>query len=258
MSIHLIRVVTFNANGIRSALRKGFWSVMEQLDADVICVQETKAHCLQLELPVHQNYQAYYSDAEKKGYSGVAIYSRLSKPTSVDTQSRLEIANQEGRFIALRWPNFNVANWYLPSGTSGIERQAIKYQHLHFLEYDFLPKQEGGTVVCGDFNIAHIRDDLARWKENQRSSGFLPDERAFLDRMAKQWVDTFRVKQQGTGFYTWWTFRAGARERNVGWRLDHQWVTPDLKPKILQVGILKEPVLSDHAPYWVDYDISVA
>ncbi len=257
-----MRVISFNLNGIRSAAQKGFFTWLAEQNADVVCLQETKAQQHQLQDPLFHppGYHCVYHDAEKKGYSGVAIYSRAAP---LDTRIGLDIPvyDREGRYLAITLPGVRVVSVYLPSGTSGDERQNFKYQFLN----DFYPhlltlkQQRIHTIVCGDWNIAHRRIDLKNWQSNQKNSGFLPQERAWLDQLFAPepdgggFVDAFRVVNQEAGQYTWWSNRARAWDNNVGWRIDYQVITPNLAGTVRSVAIYRAQKFSDHAPLTIDY-----
>lgn len=256
-----MRIITFNANGIRSAAKKGFFDWFVKQKADVLCLQETKAHFEQLEDPIFfpEGYHVYYYNPEKKGYSGVAIYSR-KEPDRIHKGLGFHSADTEGRYIQADFANLSVASIYFPSGTSGDARQAVKY---HFMdEYrQFLEKNKNDGrdyILCGDWNIAHKPIDLKNWKANQTNSGFLPEERAWLDELLSNegFLDAFRVVNQAPDQYTWWSMRSPtAFEKNVGWRIDYHIVTPSLKNKIIASEIYRGEKFSDHAPLTVDYDI---
>ncbi|AGA35387.1 Exodeoxyribonuclease III [Thioalkalivibrio nitratireducens DSM 14787] len=254
-----MRVLSLNANGIRAAARKGFFDWLPQSGADIVCIQETKAQIEQLADPVFHpdGYHSAYVDAEKRGYSGVAIYSRV-RPDAVITHLGFEEADQEGRYVEMRFGNLSVASLYLPSGSSGDHRQESKWRFLDF----FLPwlaerAREGRQwLICGDWNIAHREIDLKNWKPNQKNSGFLPEERAFLDRVFGELglVDVFRSLDPRPEQYTWWSNRGQAWAKNVGWRIDYQIATPALAATARDPVIYKEQRFSDHAPFWIDYD----
>ena len=258
-----MRVISFNANGIRSAAKKGFFSWLSQQKADVICFQETKAQEHQLTDAIFspQGFHTYYFDAEKKGYSGVAIFSR-NQPDQVHTGLGWKEADTEGRYIQADFGNLSIASLYLPSGTSGDLRQSVKYDFMEryrkHLERQKRNKRD--YILCGDWNIAHKEIDLKNWKSNQNTSGFLPDERAWLDELFGEkggFVDAFRVVNQKPEQYTWWSQRSvTAFANNVGWRIDYQIVTPNLKNKVLEANIFREKQFSDHAPLIMDYDLT--
>lgn len=254
-----MRIITFNANGIRSAERKGFFPWLAAQQADVVCIQETKAQVAQLDSALHypNDFHCYYHDAEKKGYSGVALYCR-KQPDEVNIGIGWPDFDAEGRFIEARFGNLSVISLYLPSGTSGEERQNIKFAFLErFLPYlRELAANGRDTIICGDWNIAHQTIDLKNWKGNLKNSGFLPEERAWMDQLFAEhtWVDAFRKVNQQAEQYTWWSNRGQAWAKNVGWRIDYQVVSASLADKILAAAIYKDERFSDHAPLIMDYD----
>lgn len=253
-----MKIITFNANGIRAAAKKGLFDWLPEQRADVICIQETKAQLDQLSDPVFQprGYHCFYNDAEKKGYSGTALYSKL-EPRNITTRLGIELADAEGRWLQADYANTTVVSLYMPSGTSGAERQALKYQFMAALEPVMSELFNSGrdVIVCADWNICHKEIDLKNWKSNQKNSGFLPDERAWLTKMYDKhgWTDSFRVVNQEPGQYTWWSNRGQARANNVGWRLDYQMVTPGMVPRIEAASIYTEQPFSDHAPQTMRY-----
>lgn len=264
-----MRIISFNANGLRSAATKGFFDWFRGQDADVLCVQETKAQEHQLGAPELRpdGYRAFFKDAiTKKGYSGVGIYARRA-PDEVRTSLGWAPFDDEGRYIEARFGNLSVVSFYIPSGTSGDERQAFKYEVMRWLKpiMDEWLRSGREYVLCGDWNIVRARNDIRNWTSNQKNSGCLPDERAWLNGLvadacgdgtpapAHGWLDSYRVlKPEGTD-YTWWSQRGAARANDVGWRIDYQFVTPGLRKKIEACAIHKDPRFSDHAPYVVDY-----
>ncbi len=257
-----MRIITANLNGIRAAAKKGFFTWLEQQDADVVCIQETKAQQHQLTDALFHpiGYHCYYHDAEKKGYSGVALYARQA-PDDVITGIGWADVDGEGRYLEARFPAVNVVSLYLPSGTSGTERQDFKYRFLErFMPYlRELQNSAQEYVICGDWNIAHKKIDIKNWRGNQDHSGFLPEERAWLDELfySAGFVDAFRVVNQEADQYTWWSNRGQAWKNNTGWRLDYQVITPGLKDKVQSASIYKDERFSDHAPLTIDYDYSV-
>ena len=256
----MFRVISLNANGIRAASRKGFFDWMLAQDADVVCIQETKAQVHQLTDPVFspQGYHCFYEDAEKKGYSGVAIYSRKEPDKIVRGYGHDEFDN-EGRYIEARFGKLAVASLYLPSGSSSDERQEAKYRCMDsFMEHlQKVRRRRSEYIICGDWNIAHKKIDIKNWRGNQKNSGFLPEERAWLDEVfgPVKMVDAFRQVNQDPDQYTWWSNRGRARENNVGWRIDYQVVTPGLGDLVRDTSVYKEQWFSDHAPLIVDYDL---
>ncbi len=255
-----MRILTLNLNGIRSAASKGAFAWLRGQDADVICLQETKAQVGQLDghdidIP---GYHRFFYDAQRKGYSGVAIYSKR-KPDEVKRGFGVAEFDDEGRYLEARFGGLSVISLYLPSGSAGPERQASKYRFLDV----FMPWMQGlgrkprDFVLCGDWNIAHKPVDLRNWKSNQKNSGFLPDERAWLDRLfgEERWVDSFREVSQEPDQYTWWSNRGQSWDKNVGWRIDYHVASPRLAGAAKRVEIYKAQRFSDHAPLTVDYDL---
>lgn len=254
-----MRVMSFNANGIRSAARKGFFEWLATQSVDFICVQETKAQREQLENDptfFPKGYTSEYVDAIKKGYSGVAIYARQA-PDAIVKSFGFDVCDTEGRYIRFDYPQFSIISIYLPSGTTGDIRQTVKYDFLEKFEAHLAALKARGKpcIVCGDYNIAHKNIDIKNWRANQKHSGFLPEERAWLDKLFAEdnFVDAFRVANQAPEQYTWWSNRGQARAKNVGWRIDYQVITPDLAPHVLNAAIFPEPFFSDHAPLVIDY-----
>jgi len=256
----IMRVITLNVNGIRSAAKKGALSWLSKQNADVICLQEVRSHVHQLIDPIFQpeGYETYYCVAEKPGYSGVALYTRI-KPDRILKSLGWDHADKEGRYLQADFGNLSIASIYFPSGTSGEARQAVKFDFMERFDKHLQQQKKDGRsyILCGDWNIAHKIIDLKNWRANQKSSGFLPEERAWLDRVFDTlgFVDAFRVLNQNPDEYTWWSHRGRARQNNVGWRIDYQIVTPDLVSAIQKVSIYRDEFFSDHAPLIVDYVI---
>ena len=224
----MFRVISLNANGIRAAARKGFFEWMERKDADVLCIQETKAQVHQLtdEIFSPVGYHCYYEDAEKKGYSGTAIYTR-HEPKKVIRGYGDDEFDKEGRYLEIQLDGLSVVSLYLPSGSSGDKRQAAKYRCLDsFTEHlKKLHRRRSEYIICGDWNIAHKEIDLKNWKSNQKNSGFLPEERAWMDKVFGEYryTDAFRTIEQKPDQYTWWSNRGRAWDNNVGWRREFHW-----------------------------------
>ncbi|MDP3705706.1 MAG: exodeoxyribonuclease III [Legionellaceae bacterium] len=255
-----MKIMTFNANGIRSAARKGFYTWLAEQNADFVCIQETKAQIDQLipeALYFPTPYFCEYYDAEKKGYSGVAIYAR-EKPTQIVKGMGFTHCDTEGRYIQFDYPEFCVISLYLPSGTSGDTRQGVKFDFLDQFAKNLTNLRAAGRelILCGDYNIAHKKIDLKNWRGNQKNSGFLPEERAWMDELfgPMGFVDAFRVINQEEEQYTWWSNRGQAYANNVGWRIDYQVITPGLVNRLKSVEIYRETKFSDHAPLVITYE----
>jgi len=254
-----MRIVTLNANGIRAASRKGFFSWLPRQSADVICIQETRAQLHQLQDPVFhpKRFHCFYEDAERKGYSGVALYSR-KEPDEIIRGFGSKEFDAEGRYIEARFDKLSVVSLYVPSGSSSEERQEAKFRFMDEFE-DYLLKIRDNKrhyVICGDWNIAHKEIDLKNWRPNRKNSGFLPEERAWLDKIfdEQQFVDAFREINQEVDMYTWWSNRGQARANNVGWRIDYQILSPGLRGAATRARIYKNKWFSDHAPLIMDYE----
>ncbi len=258
MSKNSFRVITANTNGIRSAAKKGFFAWLETQNADVVCIQETKAQRDQLDDALFhpQGYHCYYFDAEKKGYSGTALYAK-QKPDQVITGLGWASADTEGRYLQADFGKLSVVSLYLPSGSSSEQAQQKKFDFLACYLPVLKEQINSGRdfILCGDWNIAHKPIDLKNWKSNQKNSGFLPEERAWLDTLFDEvgFVDAFRVINQEENQFTWWSNRGAAWEKNVGWRIDYQIVTPTLRNTVQRVEIYKAERFSDHAPLIMDY-----
>jgi exodeoxyribonuclease III len=253
-----VRVITLNLNGIRSATTKGVWAWLSAQDADIICLQEVRA--LEHQLPDLETfglrgYHAHWNAAERPGYSGVGILSRL-EPRAITRGFQSEEFDGEGRTIRADFGDWSVMSAYLPSGSSGEERQAAKYRFLN----EFLPHLETlkngcAVLVCGDFNIAHHKVDIKNWRSNQNASGFLPEERAWMDTLlARGWRDVFRERVGvDAAIYSWWSNRGRARENDVGWRIDYQIGSSRFGESATSASVYRERFFSDHAPIIVDY-----
>lgn len=256
-----MRVISLNLNGIRSAWNKGVLPWLEQQGADIVCLQEIKAQAGDLtpEMRAPAGLHACYHHAEKKGYSGVGLWSRRVPDRIVEGIGEPGF-DAEGRFIRADFGQLSVVSLYLPSGSSSPERQEAKFRFMGL----FLPileamaKEGRDIVICGDWNIAHQQIDLKNWKSNQKNSGFLPEERDWMSRVLGEagWIDIYRrLHPDATdACYTWWSNRGQAWAKNVGWRLDYQLATPRLATAARQASIWKESRFSDHAPLIVDYD----
>ena len=258
-----MRIISVNVNGIRAAHRKNFFTWLQKQDADIVCIQETKAQVDQLndEIIKPKGYFSYFNSAVKKGYSGVAIYSQI-EPDKIIGKIGWKDADIEGRFIQANFGKLSVISLYLPSGSSSEERQAIKFDFLERLApvLKKMRRQKREYIICGDWNIAHKKIDIKNWKGNQKNSGFLPEDREWMSSLFDDigMVDAFRVVNQQEEQYTWWSNRGQAWAKNVGWRIDYQVVTPGLKNKIKTASIYKDERFSDHAPLIVDYSIGLS
>lgn len=256
-----MKIISWNVNGIRAWYKKGKLEWLLEESPDMFCIQETKAEFDQLpqELKEIPGYYAYFDHSKgKKGYSGVAIYSKI-KAEKVDYVLGLEALDQEGRFIALHFKNFTLINTYFPNGGGGAARLNYKLKYYEeFLKYVNRLTQKGVPIIfCGDINTAHTEIDLARPKENITHTGFLPIERAWLDKVIKAgYIDTFRLKNGSVkGAYTYWDMKTFARERNVGWRIDYFFVNTLLKDRIKISDIMEKVLGSDHCPILLDIEV---
>ena len=255
-----MRIVSLNLNGIRSAAKKGVFDWLARSGADIVCLQELKAQTADMstEMLNPTGYYGYFHYAEKKGYSGVGIWSRKQPDAIVEGLGIADI-DAEGRYIEARYGNLSVVSVYLPSGSSGPERQAAKFAFMaHFHPHlDALMKSGREVVLCGDWNIAHTEKDIKNAKGNQKNSGFLPEERAWIGGLFTQqgWVDVVRrLDPEAEGeAYTWWSNRGQAWAKNVGWRIDYQIATPGIAATATSSRVYKDERFSDHAPLIVDY-----
>jgi exodeoxyribonuclease-3 len=255
----MLRIITLNLNGIRSAAKKGLFAWLARQRADIVCVQEVKAQPGDMSPAITEpgNFQSFFHCANKRGYSGVGLYSRRL-PAKVTEGIGIADIDHEGRYLRADFDKLSVISVYLPSGSSGPERQRIKFAFMERF-YPHLRKlrNEGREIVlCGDWNIAHREIDLKNWRGNRKNSGFLPEERAWLTRVLDElgWVDVFRRLDPRPEQYTWWSNRGQAWAKNVGWRIDYQIATPKLAATGRRVKIYKERRFSDHAPLIIDYD----
>ena len=254
----MLKVANLNCNGVRAALRKGLEGWMRQRRPDILCLQEIRAtpEVLGAWANGPRNWHAYWRPAAKPGYAGVALLSRRRADTVV-TEFGDRLFDHEGRWIEAHFGDLIVASVYLPSGSSGPARQQIKFQCMKLLYRRLAKMLRTGkaVIVAGDINIAHTKQDITNWKSNLHNSGFLPDERAWLDRVTGQlgWTDMFRQFVQGAGHHTWWAQRGDCRARNIGWRIDYQFATAPAATCAVRATIDTKPVLSDHAPLVVDY-----
>ncbi len=251
-----MRVITLNVNGVRSALNKGLAEAISNLNPDIILFQEVRAHSHQWEhSSIFQDYQVLLSPAEKAGYSGVAVLSKINLKNIITSSSILDL-NDEGRLIvASIHENLKIINWYWPSGSSSEERHQIKIKYLDQI-FLFLKTIECPFILGGDLNIAHTSKDIKNAKQNEKNSGFTIEERTWFSMLLKELnlIDTFRYLHPDENTYTWWSQRGKAYLNNVGWRIDYQLISEQLKPYLIKAEALREPKLSDHGIYLVDYD----
>jgi exodeoxyribonuclease-3 len=262
----VIRIATLNVNGIRSAGSKGLLDWLGGTGADIVCLQEVKAHEADIPavLRVPDGLHAHFHCAQKKGYSGTAIYSRR-KPRAVRTGFGVAEFDDEGRYIEAEFASLTVVSVYFPSGAAGPHRQASKDRFLaaflpHLAQVRARCAAEGREFVfCGDLNIAHKEIDLRNWRSNQKNSGFLPEERAWLSKVFDEhgWVDVFRRVDPNPERYTWWSNRGQAWAKNVGWRLDYHLATSAIAATARAHNIHLAQRFSDHAPLTIDYDFSL-
>jgi exodeoxyribonuclease-3 len=256
-----MKIITYNVNGIRSAISKNWLSWLQATDADVVCLQEIKATpdvLTDLILVEHMGYQHYWFPAEKKGYSGTAIFTKHT-PKHVEYGCGIEDFDREGRCIRVDFEDISVMSVYFPSGSSGDERQVFKYRFLNeFGEYlNQLKWAYPKLVVSGDYNICHKPIDIHNPKSNANSSGFLPEEREWMDMFCESgFVDSFRYLNKEAHNYSWWSFRANSRAKNLGWRIDYNMVTNELKSAIKRAAILPEARHSDHCPVLLELDVA--
>ena len=259
----MAKIITCNTNGIRAAARKGFFEWLEGEQADVVCIQETKAQVDQLTDPAFTpvGYHCYYNDAVKKGYSGTALYSRV-KPQNVITSLGWDPADSEGRYLQADYKGLSVISLYLPSGSSSEEvlQKKLRFMDIFMEHLRALRRKRREFIICADWNICHQQIDLKNWRSNRKNSGFLPQERAWLDVLYDEvgYIDSFRLVNTEPEQYTWWSNRGQAWAKNVGWRLDYQVISPKLADKVKAADIYKEQRFSDHAPQIMEYDLEVA
>lgn len=251
-----IRILSWNINGLRAVHKKGFLDWFKKDEPDILCLQETKAQEEQLPDEVRNvdGYHSYFSSAVKKGYSGVAIYTK-EKPVSVKKGFGIERFDSEGRILIAEYKNFTLINIYYPNGKAREERLRYKMDFYDaFLEFANKLKKKGkNLIICGDVNTAHKEIDLARPKANEKVSGFLPEEREWMDKFfANGYLDTFRMFNQEPENYTWWDVISRARDRNVGWRIDYFFISESLKEKIKDAFIMSDVMGSDHCPIGIE------
>lgn len=253
-----MKIISYNVNGIRAAVSKGLYDWLEVESPDILCLQETKAQEEQIDLITMQSmgYQSYIHSAEKKGYSGVALFSK-QPADNIEIGVGVPLYDQEGRVLRADFGDLTVVSVYIPSGTTGDIRQDFKMDFLvHFEAYvRRLREERKNVVISGDYNICHKPIDINNPQKHTKSSGFLPDERAWFDDfVASGMIDSFREFDQRPDQYSWWSYRAGAKPKNLGWRIDYHMVSAPLKDKLLGASILPELNFSDHCPIIVELD----
>jgi exodeoxyribonuclease-3 len=254
-----LRLISWNVNGIRAVYNKGALIKIFDNNPDIVCLQETKANEDQLSFDIKliKNYTAYFSSGEKKGYSGVAVYAK-DKAINVNNRIGEERFDNEGRSLILEYPKFYLLNIYFPNGQKSQQRVEFKldYYEAFFKLIKDLERSGKMIIICGDVNTAHTEIDLARPKENSKTSGFLPSERAFLDKLINNgYIDTFRHLNKEPNNYTWWDQKSKARERNVGWRIDYFFIDKPHIKNLINAGIMSDVIGSDHAPVFIDIEL---
>jgi exodeoxyribonuclease-3 len=253
------KIISYNVNGIRAALKKDWLNWLQTVDPDIVCLQETKVQPQQLDLSLFEaiGYHTYWHSAEKKGYSSVALFSK-TKPKHVEYGCGIAKYDEEGRILRADFDSFSILSCYFPSGTTGDERQDFKMTFLaDFYQYiNQLKEQIPHLIVSGDINICHTEIDIHNPIRNKNTSGFKPEERAWISQLLNSgWVDTFRHLNKNPHQYTWWTYRAGARSKNLGWRIDYHFITESLLNKLKRSVILADVVHSDHCPILLEIDL---
>lgn len=253
-----MKIISYNVNGIRAALSKGFAQWLKAENPDVICLQETKAQPDQIDIALFAElgYTTYLHSAQKKGYSGVAILTKIAAD-NIAVGMHFSAFDNEGRVLRADFGDISVMSVYVPSGSSGDERQQFKMQFLNkFLPFVKQTQQNcRNIIICGDYNICHKPVDINHPERQNGVSGFLPEERAWLDfYQANGMIDSFRVFDKRAEQYSWWSYRGGARFRNAGWRIDYQWISTPLLPRLKAAGIMHEAIHSDHCPVWCVID----
>lgn len=247
-----MKIISYNVNGIRAALNKDWMKWLDSVNPDIVCLQETKAQPEQIDTDLFKEhgYETYTFSAQKKGYSGVAILTKKT-PNHVEYGCGIEKYDNEGRIIRADYDDFSIISAYFPSGSSGEDRQAFKMEFLaDFQEYiNELKKQIPNLIISGDYNICHKAIDIHNPISNKKSSGFLPEEREWVDNFIDSgFIDSFRYFNDQPNLYTWWTYRFGARGKNLGWRIDYHMVSTPMENRLKRAAILSEAVHSDHCP----------
>ncbi len=253
----MLRIISANLNGIRSAAKKGFFDWFGKQQADIVCVQELKAQQDDMtpDFLAPHGYHSCFQHAIKKGYSGAGLYMRHEPDDCIIGFGNPEF-DAEGRYVEIRYGTLSVVSVYVPSGSSSTERQQAKFRFMDaFMPHLIELKQQREVILCGDINIAHTEMDIKNWKGNLKNSGFLPEERTWLTKLFDEvgYVDVFRKLDPRADQYTWWSNRGQAYAKNVGWRIDYQLATPAIAAQAINTSIFKEIKFSDHAPLTIDY-----
>ena len=251
-----MKIISWNVNGIRAVLKKGFLDFIKKENPDIICIQETKAHPEQVDLILEEYPYQYWNSAVKKGYSGTAIFSKI-EPINVHNDLKIEKHDQEGRIICFELENYYLVTVYTPNSKRDLSR--LNYRHkewdVDFLKYLKKLESKKPVIFCGDLNVAHKEIDLKNPKTNKRNAGFTEEERKGFDNYIKSgFIDTFRIFNKDPGHYTWWSYMFNARSKNVGWRIDYFCVSAEMQNKIQKAIILPEVMGSDHAPILIEVD----
>ena len=256
----MLKIATVNLNGLRASIRKGFLDWLDNYDADIVCLQEIRV--TEKDLPLAElkksKFKFTFSHAKKPGYSGVGFLYR-KEPQTINKIINNKTFDDESRFIRFDYKSISIISLYVPSGSSSEKRLSMKFEFMNFFTNILKELITSGqkVIICGDFNVAHKEIDLKNWKANQKNSGFLPEEREWFSRILKMgFLDVFREMVNESGHYTWWSNRANAYANNVGWRIDYQLATKNIRNKILSSKIIKEPRFSDHAILEATYDIN--
>lgn len=253
-----MKIVSWNVNGLRSVITKGFHEFVDRVKPDIICLQETRADESQVKLELDAYPHRFWNPAEKKGYSGTAVFS-TTEPLSFTKELDMAAHDGEGRVITLEYKKFWLVNVYVPNAKRGLERLEYRYKSwdVDFLAYLKRLEKKKPVIVCGDFNVAHKEIDLANPKSNMKNAGFTPEEREGFDNYIKAgFVDTFREFTKDGGHYTWWSNMANSRERNIGWRIDYFLVSKKIMPQVEKSFILPAVMGSDHAPVLIEAELS--
>ena len=249
-----MKIISWNVNGIRAVIKKGFYDFIDEYKPDILCLQETKAHPEQVDLKLNQYPYQFWNSAEKKGYSGTAIFSK-KEPLSVKNNIGIDKHDNEGRVIAVEFEDYFLVNVYTPNSKRELLRLEYRAQEwdVDFLKYLKKLEEEKPVIFCGDLNVAHKEIDLKNPKTNKRNAGFTDEERLGFDNYIESgFIDTFREFEKGEGHYTWWSYMFNSRAKNVGWRIDYFCISQILRSKLTKSYILKDVMGSDHAPVAIE------